>query len=109
MRLAQRPYSYLPCEDSECVVMGVWKVLGSAVSQFSLTKEVLASLKTPANNPTQFLTPPMVCRPHPYLSVHWISCLQLALNNFSTENKASHLLSTVLQNMFPSISVHSVS
>jgi hypothetical protein len=33
----------------------------------------------------------------------------LALNNFSTENEASHLLSTVLQNMLPSINVHTVS
>ncbi len=34
---------------------------------------------------------------------------QLALNNFSAEDKVSHLLSTVFQNLFPAISVHSVS
>lgn len=61
------------------------------VKAFCLAREVLSSLKAPAVNPAQFLTPPM-----------------LALNNFSAEDKVSHLLSTVFQNLFPAISVHSV-
>ena len=35
--------------------------------------------------------------------------VQLVLNNFESEDKASHLMSTVLQNMLPSLNVHTVS
>ncbi|XP_038046395.1 suppressor of SWI4 1 homolog isoform X2 [Patiria miniata] len=61
------------------------------VTQYSLAKDVVSSLKRPNMYASQF-------RYHPLL----------VLNNFSKDEPHLKLAATILQNMFPSINVHKV-
>lgn len=62
------------------------------VHEYCLTKDVISSLKKPNLEEIQFLHHPL-----------------LVMNNFSGEENHTKLMSTMFQNMFPSINVHKVS
>eukprot|EP00731_Ephydatia_muelleri_P024732 Em0016g1003a len=61
------------------------------IKAFTLCHEVVSSLKKPAVNAKQFLTPAL-----------------LILNNFSPESKPLTLMTSLFQNMFPSVNIHKV-
>jgi ribosome biogenesis protein SSF1/2 len=62
------------------------------VEQYALSKDVLGLQRNPKSPGTEFLTSPL-----------------LVLNNFNQEGKQFKLMTTMFQNMFPSINVQTVS
>jgi ribosome biogenesis protein SSF1/2 len=62
------------------------------VEQYALSKDVLALQRTPKSPGVEFLTSPL-----------------LVLNNFNQDGKQFKLMTTMFQNMFPSINVQTVS
>ncbi|NP_001191783.1 suppressor of SWI4 1 homolog b [Xenopus laevis] len=65
--------------------------LSFKVTQYSLVKDVVSSLKKHRMHEEQFSHPPL-----------------LVLNNFGTQGMHVKLMATMFQNMFPSINVHKV-
>ncbi|KAM4675341.1 suppressor of SWI4 1 homolog [Discoglossus pictus] len=65
--------------------------LSFKVTQYSLVKDVVSSLKKHRMHDQQFTHPPL-----------------LVLNNFGTQGMHVKLMATMFQNMFPSINVHKV-
>ncbi|KAM4747426.1 suppressor of SWI4 1 homolog [Rhinophrynus dorsalis] len=65
--------------------------LSFKVTQYSLVKDVVSSLKKHRMHEQQFTHPPL-----------------LVLNNFGTQGMQVKLMATMFQNMFPSINVHKV-
>ncbi|OCT90382.1 hypothetical protein XELAEV_18018994mg [Xenopus laevis] len=65
--------------------------LSFKVTQYSLIKDVVSSLKKHRMHEEQFTHPPL-----------------LVLNNFGTQGMQVKLMATMFQNMFPSINVHKV-
>lgn len=62
------------------------------VEQYALSKDVLSLQRNPKSPGVEFLTSPL-----------------LVLNNFNQEGKQFKLMTTMFQNMFPSINVQTVS
>jgi ribosome biogenesis protein SSF1/2 len=61
------------------------------ITGFSLTRDIISSVRKPATSLTQYMTAPL-----------------LILNNFSPEDKPSKLMATMLQSMLPSLNVQTV-
>ncbi|CAI8048865.1 Suppressor of SWI4 1 homolog [Geodia barretti] len=61
------------------------------ITGFSLTRDVISSVRKTATSLTQYMTAPL-----------------LILNNFSSEDKSSKLMAAMLQSMLPSLNVQTV-